>query len=248
MKAEIAKDVTIPERLSALEDYYFLLSVLKDHDWDNELTRHAPIGEYIYWSDGSNTVAATSGKGENGRPWREAREEIARLKQNLHVRLPLAKLLSLTEAERQPKIAAGQSHPDLGPALIQVIRTFLPFIGLWSRIEGGVESASWNGYEAGIAGSVKLPQRHTVATAGLLFTARPSQLRPSYRYLAAIGLAPGTAGAFSFSVHVPLTVQHMRKGRDRLVLFVLTADGRLYKAPKALRLRLNAQPPVAEAA
>jgi hypothetical protein len=252
MKAEIAKSIVIPEHLGALEDYYFLLSVLKDHDWDDELTRRPPIGEYIYWSDGSNTVAATSGQGEKGRPWLEARAEVARLKENLHIRLPLPKLLSLVEGESQARASTGRLQPDLGPALIQVIRTFLPFIGLWSRIGGGIDEVRWDGHEARIAASVKCADSSILPAAGLLFTARTSNLRPSYRYLATINLTarPSSGGGneFSFLGQIPLNAQHIRKRRNRLVLFVLTTNGRLYRAPGAAKLRLNANRVAAEAA
>lgn len=232
MKRDVAQSVLIPETLCALEDYYVLLSILKDHDWDDALVRQPPIADYVYWADGSNSVAGTSGRGTAGLPWRAAARDIAQLKQDMMIKIPLARLLSMAAAaESDP----GQSPPELSAAFLRSIRAFLPFVEFWRRVEGGVHEVAWNGFEAGFSGTVRMPKSRAIPAAGLVFLRRPSRLRPSYRHLSTIGFEVSAEddGLFTFSGSTALTAQHMRRGRNQLVLFVLTGDGRLYRAPHA---------------
>lgn len=236
MKSEVAKSVVVPDHLCAMEDYYFLLSTLKDHDWDDELTRSAPIAEYVYWADQSNTIAGTFGHGYSGPAWQSAEREIERYKQGVMVTIPMHGLLSVVETARRDKAGERQAHmPDVSTAFLRSFRAILPFVGLWRRVEGGVDEVAWNGSETSFSGSIKMPEREPTPAAGLLFLGRPSRLRPSFRHLATIGFEPlrPDDNSFAFAGSTVLTARQMRKGRHQLVLFVVTGGGRLYRASQA---------------
>jgi hypothetical protein len=234
MRSDVAKGVIVPDYFCVLEDYYFLLSTLKDHDWDDELTKAAPIAEYIYWTDGSNTIAGTCGHGDGGKPWQAARRDIARFKQDLMVKVPLRRLLAQAGERNQASPLASHA-PVIDAAFLRTIRTFLPFVGLWRRLEGGMSDVSWNGRETSFSGSIKMPKWEPCPVAGLLFLRRQSRLRPSYRHLATIGFEPDELdnNSFAFAGSTTLNAQQMRDGRNQLVLFAVTGDGRLYRAPQA---------------
>jgi hypothetical protein len=245
MKSEVAKQVTVPDHLCALEDYYFLLSVLKDHAWDDELTKSPPIAEYVYWADRSNTVAGTFGHGDSGPAWEAARREIKRYKQDLVVKIPLGGLLSVGETDQRPANA-----PDISALLLRTIRKMLPLVGLLRSVEGGLDEVTWNGSETSFFGSIKMPVREHGPAAGLLFLRRPSRLRPSFRHLATIGFEPLDLeqNRFAFAGRMALTARQMCRGRDQLALFVVTHDGRLYRASQAIVPHVTSTLPMHHAA
>ncbi len=236
VRRDAATDIRVPEHLQRLEDYHFLLSVLKDHDWDDELIGKPPICEYVNWTDGSN---ALPGEGDAHRRLLEARAEIAAYKESLQISFPLPRLLSLigsasSDTLPMPLPTAGALGPaaDLSSRFIGAIRPFLPFVGLWHRLEGGFDRLDWDGFHASYGGVVRLPDHLVRPAIGLVFATRPSSLRPSFRFIAQANFQePCEAGkAATFDGRAAVPWEHLTKGRDRLVLFLVTGDGRLFRA------------------
>ena len=237
--------------MSALEDYYFLLSILSQHDWDDELIRQAPIADYVQWADDSNTINGACGTGEKGRPWIDARREIDRFKQELRVVLPLSTILPSSRDSSLALSDNGQT-PDMSFAFIRSVKRRLPIISLLNRIEGGLKTISWDGNELKVRGWLKMTGSRFRPVATLVFLARKSRMRPSYRYAGASSIqvaSSGEAAQFIFDADFPLRGQTIKKGRDHLAFFILTDDGRLYRAGNFERLRLDAlEEPQARAA
>jgi hypothetical protein len=239
VQREVAQSIAIPEECRAFEDYYFLLSVLKDHDWDDELTRQAPIADYVRWRDRVYRIAGVAGEYENSLCRREAREIIAQFRQDLEVRIPLRNMLALLDKRERNKTAAFR--PNLAPAFGRMVRGLLPFISGNQHISGGIERASWDGQAVEIGGSISMPADEAVPIAGLIFLCRNSALCPSYHYLETVDVEPACCqidmrGHFKFSVTVPLCWHDMQKGRDRLAIFAVMRDGRIFRAPRSLRV------------
>jgi hypothetical protein len=240
LESQIAKSVRVPEDLSTLEDYYFLLSVLNEHDWDDELTRQAPIADYVHWTDESNTVAGTNGNGVHGPAWLEAREKIKRFKESLRITLPLP--VALSNHLNSAGLSGITPFPDLSSAFIRRISGRLPFIGLTRRVAGHLESVLWNGAYLKLNGRLTIPNPQARPIAVLIFLARNSLLRPSYRYIGAASADnPASKGSseLGFAADLPLPPERLKKGRDNIVIFLLTDDGRLYRAPHFHHLTRN---------
>ena len=229
MKQEIVTGISVPENLCALEDYYFLLTILKDHDWDDLLVGGEPIGEYVYWLDKSNTVASSSGKGEAGRAWKDARDFIAAYKQTLRVTVPLAWIQTMPgDAGSLQSLQPGQllHAPHVMP---RIVRQLLPLLSWGGRLGGHFATLEWDGTHLNLEGNIVIPRGKSPPVIGHLFLNRPS-LRRSYRHFASINFngAPQIENNVRFAGSVPLAARQMENGRDRLSLFVQTADGRLH--------------------
>jgi hypothetical protein len=95
-----------------------------------------------------------------------------------------------------------------------------------------------------------MPVREHGPAAGLLFLRRPSRLRPSFRHLATIGFEPLDLeqNRFAFAGRMALTARQMCRGRDQLALFVVTHDGRLYRASQAIVPHVTSTLPMHNAA
>ncbi len=225
IKRELIENIAIPERLEVLEDYYFLLSVLNKNDWDDSLVGRSPIGEYIYWTDNSNTVSTSEIESKDGKAWDEARELIASYKNDM--RVPLSVML--------PGIASPRAGPDLNPPPVypRIVLRLLPLLSFFKKLEGSFEKVHWDGQLLSVAGEVQVPTSKKIeADVGFLFLRRQAtSLSFSHRMLGGVKLNNARkkdSSVFSFTQSIPLSLRQVRKGRDVLGLFVVDRKGKLY--------------------
>ncbi len=225
IKRELVKNIAVPEHLEVLEDYYFLLSVLNKQDWDDSLVGGSPIGEYVYWTDNSNTVSTSETESEEGKAWRDARECIASYKNDM--RIPLSVML--------PAVASlgGVQESNLPSVYPRIVLRLLPLISFFKQLNGSFEKVQWDGQLLSVAGEVQVPASKKIdADVGFLFLRRQStSLSYSYRLLGGIKLSSAKtkdSSVLSFTQSLPLGLRQVRKGRNVLGLFVVDRKGKLY--------------------